>query len=321
MRALKGEEFMGVSAMELKIGAIPFGVYYTEGKDVYLTETAVNTFKALVPSDSLSLYVFDRLESINDVILSIGTIGFGGDPNVVIVKDSEYKISDGERKQLESLTVNDGYVLFVNPKYLSAKEKKNFTAVDCDKPRKFDCLKYAEKLAGDGADRSAVNKLIEYADGDLARIKLELEKLESYCDGRRATVADVEEIVSKDAELQIFHFVSALTEGNKATALNMLDKLKRRGEAPSFMLASLVGQYRRILHASLSPKTDAELAELLKVKEYAVKKARETRKMSKAKLRGVLKMLVGYELKFKSGEISEQTAFDAAISRLIGGEI
>ncbi len=312
---------MSVSAMELKAGAIPFGIYYTEGKDPFMTESAVNAFKNSIPPDSFSLFVFEKVAVLDDVILALGTMSFSGDANVVIVKDSEYRITDNEHAALDSLNVTDAYLLFVAPKFLSAKEKKKFTAVDCEKPRKFDCLRFAEKLAGNEADRNVLNKLVEYADGDLARIKLELVKLSDYCGGRKATVADVEEIVSEDAELQIFNFVTALTEGNKETAVKMLAKLKKRGEAPGYMLAALVGQYRRILHASLSPKADAELAELLKVKEYAIKKARESRKMSKSKLRDVLKMLVSYELKYKSGELSEQAAFDAAISRLLGGEV
>ena len=132
-------------------------------------------------------------------------------------------------------------------------------------------------------------------------------------------ILDYSEII-EDAEAQIFSFVSDLVEGRKAQALKILAKLKKRGEAPSYLLASLIGQYRRMLHASLSKKSDADLAATMGVKEYAVKKARSSRKLGKKQLKAVVEMLVDYELKFKSGEMSDKVAFDAAIGRLIGEE-
>lgn len=312
---------MSVSAADLKAAGLSCGVYYTEGSDGYWLKKAEEAFRSLLPSDSLSLYVFDRLGGAEDVYGALDTFGFSADPAVVIVKDSDFKPSDRDRAALSALRTDDAYVLFLNSKFLTAAEKKRFIAINCDKSDRFNCSRYAEKLFPFGIEKDALARLAEYTDRDMARISLEADKLAAYCGDNKVSLTDVEETVAEDAELQIFSFVSCVTEGKKEKALKLLARLRKRGESPGYMLAALISQYRRMLHASLSPKTDAELAELMKVKEYAVKKARSARTVGKKQLKNIVSMLVGYELKYKSGEMSEQSAFDAAICRLIGGEV
>lgn len=310
---------MDVVAAELKTNDIPFGIYYTEGNDVYWQKVVLDAFRSLVPSDSLSLYVFDKLTSLEEVFTALDTFGFG-DNTVVIVKDPDYKPSDREHNALASLNAEEAYVLFLDSKFLNAKEKKRYNRIDCNKIDRYACIRLATALFKYGIDRNALDRLVDLTDCDMARINIEADKLFDYCGARKVTLADVEETVIEDAEAQIFSFVSDLVEGRKANALKTLAKLKKRGEAPSYMLASLIGQYRRMLHASLSKRSDAELAGLMNVKEYAIKKARSSRRLGKKQLKSTVEMLVGYELKFKSGEMSDKVAFDAAIGRLIGEE-
>ena len=309
---------MDLAAAELKTKDLSFGIYYTEGNDVYWQKATEDAFRALLPSESLSLYVFDKLNGLDDVFTALDTFGFAEEATVVIVKDSDYKPTDKEHASLLEMTAPDAYVLFLNAKFLNAKEKKKYNRISCEKLDKYACIRFCDKLFKYGIDRKAMDRLVDLTDCDMARMHIEADKLFDYCGERAITLDDVEEVVIEDAEAQIFSFVSDLIEGRKAQALKILAKLKKRGEAPSYMLASLIGQYRRMLHASLSKKTDAELAEIMNVQEYAVKKARSARRMGKKQLKSTLEMLVDYEFKFKSGEMSDKVAFDAAIGRLIG---
>ena len=98
----------------------------------------------------------------------------------------------------------------------------------------------------------------------------------------------------------------------------MFDRFVARGIDFSFILASLIGQYRRLLHCALSKKSDAELAEALKIKEFAVKKSRETAsKYGKATLKSCLDELVDAEFNFKSGVMLDETAVRTAMAKLI----
>ena len=312
---------MNLKSSELTKADIKYGVYYTDGADVYWLKRVEDTFRSILPDDSLSLFVFDKLNSLEEPLTALETVSFFGGDNVVIVKDSDYKISDKEHAMLEKLQVNEGYLLFVNAKFLNVKEKKSFNVINCVKSDRNECIKYAAELFPNGVDRNALYRLAEYTDCDMAKICNEAKKLSDYCGDGKVTLQDVEELVTEDTELQIFAFVSSVTEGKSDLAVKQLKRLIKRGEAPSYMLSALIGQYRRLLHASLSSKSDAELADTMKVKEYAIKKARSGRKITKKQLKSTVDMLVGYELKFKSGEMGERAAFNAAVSRLIGMEV
>ncbi len=87
------------------------------------------------------------------------------------------------------------------------------------------------------------------------------------------------------------------------------------------MLAMLLNQFRRMLHANISKKTDDELSKIFKVHKYAIIKARENRMFSPLRLKNIVDMIVDYELKFKSGKMSEQVAFDSFVARLIAKEV
>lgn len=310
-----------LNASDLTADKLSSGVYYTEGNDLYWLGRAEECFRKKIPEGSLALHVFDRLNDLNEALDALNVISFFGDSNVVIVKDADYKFTDREHKILSGLCVDDGYLFFLGNKNLSSSEKKRFTAVDCSSLDKFACARYAEKLFQGGIDREALTLLCEYSDCDMARIKLEAEKLNAYCDGKKVTAKDVKELVSEETDLQIFSFVSALTEGKNELAAKRLSFLRQRGESPAYLLSALTGQYARILHAALSTDSDAELASAMGIKEYAVKKARSTRTLSKVKLKKTVSMLVDYEFKFKSGLLSDRTAFDAAVARLLAGEV
>lgn len=312
---------MALSASDFSIEGLPFGVYYTDGEDSYWQKKVENAFRSLLPEGSLSLYVFDKLSGIDEIFSAISTFGFFDEKPVVIVTDVEFVPNAKDHADLEKLAVNDSYVLFSGVKFLTDKEKKNFEAIRCAKLDKFACARLAAGMFPNGVDRDAINKLVELTDCDMARIHIEAKKLQDYADGQPIHLADVNEVVVEDAEAQIFSFVSDLTAGRRDRARKTLEKLRKRGDAPGYILSVLIGQYRRMLHAGLSKKNDAELASIMKVKEYAVKKARSEKAGGNRQIKSIVAMLVSYEYKFKQGMMSEQAALDAAVDRLMGGEV
>lgn len=304
---------------------LPSGVYNLVGDDSYWLYYATEKFVSIVGRASLSVHFFDKLDNINDVVGSLLAISFMEEPNVVAVKDcANFDVKDvkGHKMLLDVMQsdITPNYLVLVNAE-LDSKEKKLANIIGCEKLKKFDCIKYAEKLFTYGIDKNAVNTLLDYTNCDLARIATESEKLLAYCGKGKVSSQAVEELVVEDTDLQIFHFVNNVISGNNEMALRQLEKLKKRGESNSAMLAMLTNQFRRMLHCALSKKSDVELAAIFKVQEYAIKKARESRSFSITKLKSTLEMLVDYELRFKSGEMSDQMAFDSAICRMLAKEV
>lgn len=301
------------------------GVYNLVGDDIYWLNLATERLISIVGKSSLSARFFDKMDNVADIIGSLLSLNFMSEPNVVVVKnckDFTKNDSKGHKLFLETLQsgIAPNYLVLINAE-LDSKEKALINEIDCSKLRKYDCINYAEKLFDGKIEKNALYKLADYTNCDLARIINEAEKLKSYCKDAVIKSIDVENLVAEDTDLQVFQFVNNIIGGNNELAVEQLQRLKKRGESPLMILAMLTNQFRRILHCALSDKSDAELAVLFNVKEYAIKKARENKHISVVKLKGIVEMLTEYELKFKSGEMSEQTAFDSAISRLLSREV
>jgi DNA polymerase III delta subunit len=313
---------MQVHASQLQGSVLP-GVYHLFGEDGFWLDQSINFFVSMVGKDSLSLHIFDTKDSFTDAIGSLFSISFTDDISVVVVKGDLLGADVKNHKMLQDVLENDivpNYLILVN-QALDAKEKKLVNTINCTKLKEYECVKIAQDFFTFGIERDAINTLIRYTDCDLMKIKMESEKLKAYCKGRKVNIKDVENLVVEDSDVQMFYFVNSIVVGDNKSALRQLEKLKKRGESYSGMLAMLLNSFRRMLHTTISKKSDAELSQIFKVKPYAIQKARENKMFSVVKLKNAVDMIVGYELKFKSGEMSEQVAFDTAIAKLIAKEV
>jgi DNA polymerase III delta subunit len=302
---------------------ISSGVYHLFGNDSFWLDESIKKFVSIIGKDSLSLHIFDKGDSFFDAIGSLFSISFTNDNSVVIIKD-DLLGNDAKNHKLLLDAIENGiepnYLVLANAS-LDAREKKLVNTINCTKLKEYECVKIAQEFFPRGIERDALNTLVRYTDCDLLKIKLESQKLQDYCQDKKVTRAIVEDLVVEDSEVQMFNFVNGLVSGDNKSALKQLEKLKKRGESHSGMLAMLLNQFRRMLHSRLSKKTDDEISAIFKVHKYAIVKARENRMFSVVQLKDAVDMIVKYELKFKSGEMSEQVAFDACVARLIAKEV
>ncbi|MFW5780709.1 MAG: DNA polymerase III subunit delta, partial [Bacillota bacterium] len=298
-------------AKDLKKDVLSSRVFSLKGNDLYWLDYARNFFIELTDKDNrdVNIRIFNQLDSLADVIYAVTSFSFSRGNQLIIVKDNKYKPKKDELKVLTQ-TIQQGIepyiILFENVDFLGAAQKKLITEIDCGKLKKYDLFPLVEDIFKDygGIERSAAFLLIDYTAGDMAKIYLESQKLIAYAEKNKVTDEMVETLVTEDSEIQIFHFVNSLVEGRQDKALKILDKLMVRGESKNFLLASLIRQYRRMLHSAISPKSNEELGKLLNVKPYAIKKSREIRSLNKLQMKKTMDMLVDYEYKFKSGQMS-----------------
>lgn len=299
-------------------------VFYLVGEDAYWLDNAKKFFVAKIAEDmrDVNIKTFPKLDSLADIIYPLSSFGFDEGEQLLWVSDESYEAKKDEQQILRQ-TVQEGiepyYLVFENVKLLTAAEKKLMTEINCSRLEKSDLLAIIEDICKPygGIERSAAATLADYTQNEMAKIYLECQKLTSYAEGGRITAGMVEMLVTEDAELPIFRFINSITEGRSDEAMAQLDSLLSKGTPKSFILAALIKQYRRILHCALSPKSNAELAKVFKVKEYAIKKTREIKNIGKVKMKSILDMLIDSELAFKSGRMSESAAFDTAVAKLL----
>ena len=153
----------------------------------------------------------------------------------------------------------------------------------------------------------------------MSRISNELKKITAYMGTKQVITHDmIELMVANTVENEIYELANALADKNKVKAMGLFDKFVAKGIDYSVILSTLISQYRRLLHCALSNRTDKELAEDLKIKEWAVKRTRETAsRYGKATLKSCLDDLVDAEYNFKSGLMVDETAVRTVMAKLL----
>lgn len=115
----------------------------------------------------------------------------------------------------------------------------------------------ARKLAADLASRSgleihpaALETLVESLGSDAARLAGEIEKLALYTGGKRAVEeADILKMAPDARSTTIFALVNAVSQGNRAVSLDLLETLVREGEYLPLAITFLAAQFRFALAA------------------------------------------------------------------------
>jgi DNA polymerase III delta subunit len=101
-----------------------------------------------------------------------------------------------------------------------------------------------------------------------------LNKLSAYCRGP-ITAAAVTELVSAEAQPEVFAFIDALGSGNKNHALNLLYRELSLRQDPYYLLTMIIYQFRTMLmvhDASARSKNTAIIAAETGIKPFVIRK-------------------------------------------------
>ncbi len=314
----------GIHASALSKDTLQGGVYVLQGTDAYWLKQAENLFRSLLPEDSLSLRVIEEVTDVSEIISAFGTLCFSDDRTVVLVRDDNATLDEKSHAALTAFLrtpVAPDFLVFCGVPFLTTAEIKLCNVVSCTPLDKDSCVSFCEKMANGCLDRMNARKICELSAYDMSRIGNEIRKLLAYGEGKPITENDIDLLVTENTETTVFHFSNNIVEGKLELAEKQLDKLLKRGEKPAMLLALLSSQFRKMLYCAITPLDNAEMATLLGMKDFAVEKTRRIKGYSQTKLRSCVDMLTEYEYKFKSGVLSEGTAFSAVVSKLLAKEV
>lgn len=105
------------------------------------------------------------------------------------------------------------------------------------------------RAAGFRMDDAALDLLVEALGADIARIKVEIDKLALFAGGREVGVDDITALVPDARATNIFALVNALGRRDRTRAMEILDTLTKEGEYLPLALAFLSTQFRMALVA------------------------------------------------------------------------
>ena len=168
--------------------------------------------------------------------------------------------------------------------------------------------------------RAQAVKLAERVGGELRLLDKELEKLALFV-GEGGIIGDdaIEKLAVRTLEQDVFALVEQVALGSMDRALRMMYDCLKTGEEPLKLLALLARQFRMLLHVrQWAPRgySQQQLASMLKVHPYAVKKAMEqARHFSEESLKKLLAMLAEEDFRIKSGQMDKQLALELFITR------
>lgn len=298
-----------------------YNLFSITGDDRYYLERAEGLFVSLIEDDfrDFNLSVIDNLTSTDQLADAVSRYPSFSEHTVVIVRDGEKK-KELNKEEISSIVASVPTwckLVAINSGVLSAYDSLSMINVSAERLNPYEIKGEIKSLFPKGITPKGIEKLAFYANRDMGRIAVEAEKLTTFAPDRSVNEEDVELLVTPDDEHKIFEFTNAVLDKNVTLATGLLDRLLKQGLDKGYILSSLITQYRRLFYAAASKESDASLATMLGVKEFAVVKLRETaRKYSAVAIRNMLNTLTEIEYAIRRGDLSEETGFGMAKNAL-----
>jgi DNA polymerase-3 subunit delta len=176
------------------------------------------------------------------------------------------------------------------------------------------------KDLGAEIERHAASTLAEILNGAPARMKIEIEKLAAYAQGRGPiTAADVESLVVAARKNTVWQLTEMLASRKRSAALAFLDNLLREGEQPVMLVGALAWQYRKLIEARDLPATvnGFQAARQLGMRAEAAETAvRQAHRIPKKDLLAGLAALAEADSSLKSSNPDPRAMLEFLIARL-----
>lgn len=306
------------------------GFYIINGKDAYLRQKAQQMIENRAVSNlqdiNITRYTDDNY-NLDSVLSDLDAMPMMSENRVIVLKDLTIKSSTDANFLLKKIENRKEYhnILIINDGMGQSWYKnltKLATLVDCSPLDEVMLQKIALKGFQDNGvevDIVALKLIIQYCNGDLTRINNEVNKLSNYVGkGGKVTKENVEEIVHKDLEFNVFELSNAVAQKDSKTALKIVSFLLTQKESPQVLLMMLLSNFRRMFFATISKETNAEIAKKLGVKEYSIKIAKDlAKRFTPIKLKNILDFGGELDYKIKSGSINAENALYYFITNII----
>ena len=291
-------------------------------EDIYLKSSAILNIKNAVVKDfeDLNLQVFtsENIDAIN-LKKAVETLPFMSEKKLVIIKDSEGLKNKEVNAYLKNYLVSplDTTVLIIDEcessSFSELEKIENVCTVDCSRVERNILESFVIrscKNKGFEIYTDAIECLIDFTDGYMSKLEIELEKLISFKFNEKViTKKDVQENVSKSDEYQIFALTNSLFNKDAETALFIVDDIIKNKKNVSSILSLIYTHIRRCFYVKIAKELPSEIGKMLDIKEFAVKKLKEqTVNVSAKKLKEMLILCKNTDYNVKSGNVDLVTA-------------
>ncbi|MBC1793928.1 DNA polymerase III subunit delta [Listeria booriae] len=270
---------------------------------------------------------FDLDETaIEQVIEEAETIPFFGDRRLIVASNPSFLTTEKTKSKIEHRTARfedylnepvDYSILVIiarvekldERKKLTKLLKKQATIVDAKRPNDAELRKWVQSAIENNdfsMEIPAIERLMELTGGQLTTAMNELDKLMLYkLESREISVADVESLVVRSLEQNIFLLLDKMIALDISGALSIYYDLLKQKEEPIKILALVASQFRLLTQIKLLEKqgfSQQQVAQKLKVHPFRVKiGARQAKSFSYEQLTATLERLAEMDFEMKTG--------------------
>jgi DNA polymerase III subunit delta len=224
----------------------------------------------------------------------------------VVVFTVEADKLDERKKIVKSLKEAD---VLVPCSVLSSDELTSFVQAEAEK-------------AGFRFAPGVVEQLITYSGTGLQALQKEIEKCALYIGpGGTLTSADLEQLVTRTVEQNIFLLIEHIVQLKLDQAFTMLNELIRRKEEPIKIVALIARQFRimfQVKDLSQQGYSQQQMASQLGLHPYAVKiAAGQANRFEMKRLAAILRQLGELDYQMKSGKIDKVLGLEMFLLKLV----
>ncbi|MDR0691357.1 MAG: DNA polymerase III subunit delta [Streptococcaceae bacterium] len=336
-------------AVEQQIKKIKNGqldpIYVVVGTEVYLKEKIKQVLKKTVLSDAEDEVNFITLDgkviAFSKIMEEAQTLPFFGEKRLLFVENAWFLTSEkvsGVEFVLEMLIdyinqpLMSTVLVFLTPNSLDGKKKvvkllkKQATIVDISPANERDVRSYLDnelKQNNFQIDSDALNLLILLNDRngktfDLSKALSDLSTLMLYKSKEKIiTKQDVETVVPKNLEYNIFDLSRYILNGEAEKALRLFSEILLQGKEVIVVNAILLSQIRLFLQVKILSEQgclQGEMAKILNINSYRVKLAYDQMKsFSLPLLTKIFDELVENDYKMKTGAMEKELLFQLSL--------
>ena len=310
-------------------------IYLLEGDDAYFRDKGEEAIKAaFLQMPELNFTAFDG-ESLKGGGMSALVSALRNFPFMAekrIIKVTEFYPTEPEfEKYLKPLFddfPSSSILIIVNTgakKGVDLKRKHAVTYVDCNRADPETVAKWAYitlRRAGVTASTAVCENIAAYCLCNMARVSVEVQKLIDYKKQGELTMEEVDALVFKDADYRLYELTNTVPRRDFTKFCLICDELKEKGGDEIYILNGLLNYFKNLLTILNSRESDAALSQLLKMKEYGVKKSREQAEaIGGAKLEYLTEYIYSRIADIKSGKISPAGALQNAKNAIFFGKV
>lgn len=304
-------------SLQEKIEPIYFLSCGSDEEDLFLKSSCKSNILNTTVKDfadlNITIFSSENLDPV-DLKKALDTLPFMAKKRLVLIKETVGKKNDKVLELIKeySSNFNEHTVLVIdgceNSNFKVLENLENITTVDCSRVDREIITAFVLKSCkakGISIDHKAINKLIDFCDGYIIKVNLELDKLINYkLDEKVILDTDIDNFVTKSEEYQIFELTNALINKQGDKALYIVDDIIKNKKNVNMILSLIYNHIRRLFYVKISKDDAKTTAKLLDIKEFAVKKLSEQAKnISAKKLKEVLQKCKETDYNIKSGNL------------------